>query len=109
MRKYLVTIGNSSSKQYASRASVAVHRAMDSFSDSYFRPVANIQVRDLGVVKFEHHLIRETRPKDGPVTRELVEVFSTDNAAWNARRTKYVSDAGRLIIVKKEVEASPTR
>lgn len=88
MRKYEVIINGKAKEAYASRAAVAVHRAMDKFINGEFRPSATIVVRDLGEVNYEWHIVATVpaEPKGSTVRKVVGQPCDTEKAAWEGVR-----------------------
>jgi len=87
MNSYEVTINNHKPVNVnAGRAAVAVHRAMDHFLESEYKPVAHIKVRYIGKVKYTFDVLADV-PLDYGVNgtkRETVSTGHTTEAAAEA-------------------------
>lgn len=114
MKRYAVSINRQADVVVkASRASVAVHRAMDNFNDSMFTPVGSVTVRCLGKVPYEYIIKadvacdggykRETLPHYGPYkdAAEANRIARMLNAADNAN--KEISKVRLARAIRREV------
>jgi hypothetical protein len=65
MKRYRITINGKVQFQSASYMGVAVHRALDTYKESFFNGHASVEVHYMGPVKYEYVLVGDV-PCDPP-------------------------------------------